>query len=738
MNHRRAKALTAVALAAAAVLVSACHRRPGDVVDEAKAAGLTPADFPESADDYFHDLDGGVALSPEAVEGRNTWLLWTAGDQAFWDYMANHAFGSFDLLKLLSSHPSLAVRRANRFEKLGLANDPGFEQAEAPGAEGLWLDRRVAPPEPFDPRVYGRASGVVGLRLFPNPAFDEAARARWDPERYFSDPAYYGDPALVRPYRVGMACAFCHVGPNPIHPPADPDHPRWADLSTHTGAQYFRAGGVFANLLGPHDFFWQVLNAMPPGTVDTSFIATDNVFNPRNVNAIYDVGARLGMAEVETLAGGNLAFPGTAARMAVPHVLKDGADSVGIVGALGRVYVSIGSFHQEWLRHFRPLVGGQRQTPFPVAEARERSVYWEATLERMDHVARFFVEVTAGRKNHHRLADAPGGAAYLASDPAVLARGRLAFADHCAGCHSSKRPPAGLERGSPERAAWFRSSVESPEFLDGNYLSEDRRHPVTRVGTNACSPLARNALAGHVWNDFSSETYKRLPAVGTIQVENPFTGATESLAMPGGGRGYQRTPSLIAIWSTAPFLHDNGIGRFTGDPSVAGRMAAFDDAVGKLLWPERRSRTTCRQDWGMPFCGPIYRTTAESWLAVDRSYLPDALAPLVGGSLEGGELRIGPIPEGTPIQLLASLDTGLVLSRAKDFAALLLELRRALATIERERLGPEAAKAALLPLVPRLRSLGTCLDYRVDRGHPFGTDLPDADKRALIEFLKTL
>jgi hypothetical protein len=32
----------------------------------------------------------------------------------------------------------------------------------------------------------------------------------------------------------------------------------------------------------------------------------------------------------------------------------------------------------------------------------------------------------------------------------------------------------------------------------------------------------------------------------------------------------------------------------------------------------------------------------------------------------------------------------------------------------------------------------TCPDLIEDRGHVFGANLPDADKRALIEFLKTL
>jgi hypothetical protein len=86
---------------------------------------------------------------------------------------------------------------------------------------------------------YGYASGILGLRLFPNPDFDAAAEKKWDPYRYYNDPSYYEDKSLIRPYRVGMSCAFCHVGPNPIKPPADPNHPKWENLSSNVGAQYF-------------------------------------------------------------------------------------------------------------------------------------------------------------------------------------------------------------------------------------------------------------------------------------------------------------------------------------------------------------------------------------------------------------------------------------------------------------------------------------------------------------------
>jgi hypothetical protein len=51
---------------------------------------------------------------------------------------------------------------------------------------------------------YGEPTGVVGLRLFPNPDFDEKARADWDPERYYNDPSYYNNAKLIRPYSAAF------------------------------------------------------------------------------------------------------------------------------------------------------------------------------------------------------------------------------------------------------------------------------------------------------------------------------------------------------------------------------------------------------------------------------------------------------------------------------------------------------------------------------------------------------
>ena len=113
------------------------------------------------------------------------------------------------------------------------------------------------------------------------------------------------------------------------------------------------------------------------------------------------------------------------------------------------------------------------------------------------------------------------------------------------------------------------------DFLDGNYLSSELRVPVTLLQTNACSPLATNALAGNIWDNFSSQSYKDLPSVGTITWYHPYTGEAKNFVMPAGGRGFTRPPSLVSLWSTAPFLLNNSVGKFNYDPSVDSRMDSF-------------------------------------------------------------------------------------------------------------------------------------------------------------------
>ena len=251
-----------------------------------------------------------------------------------------------------------------------------------------------------------------------------------------------------------MSCGFCHVGPNPLNPPANPNAPAWANLSSNVGAQYFWIDRIFFWEADQKNFVYQLFHTSRPGTLDTSFISTDNINNPRSMNAVYLLGPRLEAAKrwgKEHLAGGqtnNHQFndyvksgPLTEYFQApdtvfTPRVLKDGSDSVGAMGALNRVYLNIGTFSEEWLLHFNPLVGGKPITPIEISVARKNSSYFEATEAQTFATAAFFLKTTGA----HHLKDAPGGDQYLTKDQGVLSRGKIVFAENCARCHSSKRP----------------------------------------------------------------------------------------------------------------------------------------------------------------------------------------------------------------------------------------------------------------------------------------------------------
>src|SRR4051794_13653324 len=86
----------------AGLLLVGCGR---NVLDEANRAGRTVESFRAADEDYFRDMDDAVALTSEEARGRNMWLVWTGGNDRFWDRITIESFGNFDLLKIVSSHP---------------------------------------------------------------------------------------------------------------------------------------------------------------------------------------------------------------------------------------------------------------------------------------------------------------------------------------------------------------------------------------------------------------------------------------------------------------------------------------------------------------------------------------------------------------------------------------------------------------------------------------------------------
>jgi len=662
--------------------------------------------------DFFQAIDGGIKLSEAEIKGRNAWHLWSAGNDAFWDEIAGRTGGMVDLLRMLDSR-----RRGSRFAEMGLINEPGFRAATKQDEFGLWLDERETPESsPIDPKLYGRSSGVLGFRLFPNPKFQGKARDCWDADLFYNDPRYAANPALVRPYRVGVACSACHVAPHPLHPPEDPEKPEWSNLASVIGNQYLHEGRVFAAGSRQGTFFWEMLNAQPRGTSDTSRLAQDNINNPSAINSIFLLKERLRTAHEESLSGETLLLPETQARMNVPRLIKDGADSVGFSGAVLRVYVNTGLFHEYWLETHQLLYGFTKQEPFSIRRVRDESAQWRATVAMLPNLQRFFERIEP-----MHLADAPGGEAYLTRDQVLLDRGRTAFAQHCAGCHSSKRPPK--ETADPQ--AWFLAQSNDPKFWENNFLSDEERHPVAEIKTNAGRAMATNATAGHVWQWFSSDTYKA-QAPATIEVWNPYSEENELFPVPADGRGYYRTPSLVSVWATAPLLHNNSLGRFNGDPSVKGRTEAFQDAIEKLLWPEKRLDRDS-----------IWRTSAESQIELPGALIPEEIRKLLGTAIDcDGVFRLGPIPKGTPINLLANINPQ---ADSAELVALGNKIREVLQQVRAQNLDPEATRLLMKrELAPMFFKLSKCPDLIEDRGHLYGTKLPDADKLALIEFLKTL
>ena len=57
--------------------------------------------FPAADENYFKDMDSGIELTTNEVKGRNNWIVWTGGNDRFWDHLVNRSFGAVDFLKLL-------------------------------------------------------------------------------------------------------------------------------------------------------------------------------------------------------------------------------------------------------------------------------------------------------------------------------------------------------------------------------------------------------------------------------------------------------------------------------------------------------------------------------------------------------------------------------------------------------------------------------------------------------------
>jgi hypothetical protein len=190
-------------------------------------------------------------------------------------------------------------------------------------------------------------------------------------------------------------------------------------------------------------------------------------------------------------------------------------------------------------------------------------------------------------------------------------------------------------------------------------------------------------------------------------------------------------------------------------------MKSFDIAIRQMLWPETREKDTDPVVAGkIPGPSKIDRTTAKSFVSIPSGFLPGAVADFLNleklflpSAQDKDGLRIGPIPEGTPVGLMANLDfdPGEQLSLGdrlkRDQRVLQLAIRAKSDLKNAQNLPDDQLKKNFGNLTDLLLDLSKCPDYIVNRGHYFGTDMLDSkegepglssqDKEALIAFLKT-
>lgn len=655
----------------------------------------------------FKDLEkqdpAAARVAREQVRrGRDVWFKGTFGDQDEEYIHTARTIGRDNIW-----YPWLDTRtRKERFTKWGMINDPDCTEGNA---SSHWYDRCVDE----------KSSGVLGYRkYFADPALDADGKVVFDPAA-----SPYRDDELKKNMRyvLGGACVQCHVAFDPTNPPKDPNRPKWENIHATIGLQYTNQPLQYLQGVPEDSIVHQVLGGARVGTVDTSLQASDFQHNPGTQNSIMDFfNKRVFEHAMKDPITGEIKKAKTR------HVLKGGEDSVGEHLALIRVYVNIGMCTEEcWSPKF-PVPGtffgeNSKQRPFRIAECYKDCEAWNHADAKMPELAAFLI--TGGPTYLMKATDVDGtpGSAHI--DLAKVPQGRKVFARECASCHSSKYAPDNVradkealarfyeghafgseqfwqheftevERNSAEFKAKYLSTdatgrLRPRQFADKavlgqDWLSNDEPVPFNIVGTNMCRALHDNHNAGHIFEEFASETYRQRPSPGSVpQVINrmlPLVGGMQvGEKKIEGGPGYLRNFSLLSAWATAPFLHNNAVGELTFlkdgsiDYTVRGRVKQFELAFEELMLSDNPNVTPHRPQ-------KITRTTRDVKLAPRED--------------QQGFIKL-PVAKDTPVAYFTSSD-------------------------------------------PHSPLFMKCDDLVENKGHQFGVDLSKDDKTALAEFLKLM
>jgi hypothetical protein len=671
---------------------------------------------------------------------------------------------------------------------------------------------------------FGTSTGALGLRKFPNPNFDaekwralNGGSSTW---QGYDQPmsvksgvpsdervSKLADASVEPPFRIGTTCGSCHIAFDPKNPPLDTAHPKWENIKGLIGNQYTRMSELLGSGMPRTSLEWQMFAHARPGVTDTSAISHDQINNPGTINALINLSQRPTFAgevvdkwrkaascgaeknedkcwcepgregkcwlkstrsdDVTTvnIGGKPLTLPG------VHHILKGGEDSIGAREAIQRVYFNIGSCSEQcWVNHLTdqrqvdPNQRGFGQTAFNIGQCRRDCPNFRAVEDRLTNILDFFLSAESDATD----LDAARAAALKAKEPnkdytrndlvadldkefgrGAVARGRLLFADNCARCHSSLPDSP----SDPFKTRDFHAVASGhPRHVRADFLGNDKPTPATEVGTFRCRALHSNHMLGHLYSEYASQTLRGRPMVPAIP---------EREALKNDGRGYYRNVSLVNIWATAPFMHNNAIGpEICGKPSNKSNdffRARYVDASGALL---------AKQPECTPFDASVegrfelYKRSMHELLnprergikltLTDADVLLDVGLRRWDGQQEIALFEFGQIK--MPMGVSAGFLNGL---QHKQLIDDLYLAKRDPASLE---------KAGKKDLVPTLQAIGdevlkqpsrfvdilrerrdfisanyeTCTQHVENEGHRFGEDLSDADKKALTAFLATL
>ncbi|HVZ35109.1 MAG TPA: hypothetical protein VG963_21935, partial [Polyangiaceae bacterium] len=352
--------------------------------------------------------------------------------------------------------------------------------------------------------------------------------------RKFPNPSFNASQppsATNPPVLIGVSCAACHAGLDPQNPPANPNEPRWENIHLTTGNQFDQIGEIFAANLSPNDPRYQVFHSWAPGTVDTTAIENDGINNPGIITQFYEFPKRPYFDHHYFGVLGNSHRAG-----------QGGEDDVGCELASLRVYFNIGMCAAEcMIPHLSP------QSPIDLTECEQRCPDLRDAEAKVGDLCAFIND--AKSTPAPALEKAPHGKSFI--DKKAAKRGEGVFAHNCASCHSN---------GKKDKDNSWTNDLPLPATGFNPTIGE----PPGAIGTQKCRSLSTNWLTGRIWQNFSSDELKQR------------------------GPGYYRNVPLLGVWATAPFLHNNRLGEYSGDPSVAGRVATFEEAFDELLNPGQR------------------------------------------------------------------------------------------------------------------------------------------------------